>query len=73
MEAMERHEEKMSREQQVKIMGMLEELRDKADKESFRSRISYRTCKGGLSAHHIYEWSEGMIKKLEEIRDLARV
>ncbi len=71
MEAMDHIENRMSRDQQMQIMGMLAELRDKIDRESFRSRINYRTRLGGLSPEHIYEWSGAMIEKLEQMRNLT--
>ena len=71
MEVLDVKEEKLSREQQIRIIGILAELRDKVDKENMRSRINFRTCSKGVSAQHVEKWTSEMIQRLEEMRKIV--
>lgn len=72
MEVIDVKEEKLSREKQVRIIGILAELRDKVDKENMRSRINFRTCSKGVSAQHVEEWTREIMQRLEEMQNIVR-
>ena len=72
MEALRYDEETLSREQQMRVIGLLAEIRDKVDRENLRSRMDYRLCAGGIGREHIRKWSEDMLKKLTELNGIVR-